>query len=382
MIIIGAKASDCVEKRRGKSYRAQSDARLRMLKAGKRGSILRLDIQKLLNGFEAPAVFYRENTVRYFNEAAKILFPEIKEGKGMPERSTDPDFPFRAEVNQTDRGVLFLFRPRLEEKAQGDLAAVSEELRRCLTGLTMAVDEMAPLVREHGEEESADRMLGAAAHSLYRLRRLTDHSDILRQLEGRSPGICREAPVDLADLCRAVGDHTADLARQAGFTFRQDLRETSLITLGDGELLQRMILNLISNALKAVKGDGGEVGLRLERQGDRALITVWDTGAGMEEERLAAIFRPQRRRRLTKPEEGAGLGLRLVRETAVLHGGRILAEARPEGGVLMKISLPIRPIKGGQFRSTSAWGESGFDLVLVELSDVLPSQIYTEAGDE
>jgi len=166
-----------------------------------------------------------------------------------------------------------------------------------------------------------------------------------------------------------------DLVRQAGVRFRLDCREASVLTLGDSVLLRRMLLNLISNAIKAA-GEGGEVGLRLERKDSRVLLTVWDSGSGMEVERLASVFRPQRRRGMPKPEDGAGMGLRIVREVAVLHSGLILAEARPEGGVRMTVSLPIRPPRGSTLRSNAAWGEDGFQLVLVELSDALPSHIY------
>ena len=333
---------------------------------------MQLDIQSLLDGFEAPAVFYRENTVRYFNGAAKALFPEIQSGKGMPERFNDPDFPFRAEANQTGRGILYLFRPRLEERAEGDQACVSQELRQCLSGLTLALEELAPLVHQYGEER-AEQVLSTAVHNLYRLRRLTDHSDLLRQMEARAPGLYRESALDLAGLCRELGEHVADLAAQAGVRFRLELKEQTVPTRGDGALLRRALLNLISNAMKAAEG---EVGLRLEKRGDRALIAVWDNGRGMETERLAAVFRPQRRRRLTRPEDGAGMGLRIVRETVVLHGGIILAEGRPEGGVRMTVSLPLRPSGSGSFRSEAAWGEDGFDLVLTELSDALPSRLY------
>lgn len=339
---------------------------------------MQLDIQTLLDGFEAPAVFYRENTVRYFNQAAKALFPELRSGKGLPERFDAPDFPFRAEANQTGRGTLYLFRPRLEERSEGDLACVSRELRGCLSGLTLALEELAPLARQSGEER-VDRTLSSAMNSLYRLRRLADHSDLLRQMEARAPGVYRESALDLAALCRELGDHVADLAAQCGVRFRLELKEPALPTRGDGALLSRALLNLLSNAMKAAEG---EVGLRLEKRGDQAQITVWDDGRGMETERLADVFRPQRRRRLNRPEDGAGMGLRLVRETAVLHGGLILAESRPEGGVRMTVSLPLHPAGSGNLRSGMGWGEDGFDLVLTELADALPSRLYSPENME
>lgn len=341
---------------------------------------MQLDVQSLLDGFEAPAVFYRENTVRYFNQSAKVLFPELQSGGGMPERFDDPDFPFRAEANQTGRGILYLFRPRLEERSEGDLAGITQELRRCLSGLTMALDELAPLVQQNRTEETG-RTLHAVANNLYRMRRLADHSDLLRQMESRTPGVYREGALDLGWLCRELGDHVAYLTAQVGVRFRLELKEPSLPARGDGTLLRRALLNLISNAIKAAE-KGGEVGLRLEKRGNRALITVWDNGGGMETERLAAVFRPQRRRRLASPEDGAGMGLRLVREAVVLHGGLILAEGRPEGGVHMTVSLPLHSGGGGALRSEAGWGEDGFDLVLTELSDALPSKLYSRKNLE
>lgn len=334
---------------------------------------MQLDIQKLLDGFEAPAIFYRENTVRYFNQAAKTLFPEIQSGRGMPERFHAPDFPFRAEANQTGRGTLYLLRPRLEEQAQGDLACVSRELRGCLSGLTLALEELAPLARQSGEER-ADRTLSSAVNSLYRLRRLADHSDLLRQMEARAPGVYREGALDLTSLCRELGDHVADLAAQAGIRFRLELKEPILPIRGDRALLSRALLNLFSNAIKAAEG---EVGLRLEKWGEKAQITVWDDGSGMEVERLAEVFRPRRRHRLDRPEEGAGMGLRLAREAVTLHSGIILGESRTGGGVRMMITLPLRTSGSGSFRSEIGWGEDGFDLVLTELSDALPSRLYS-----
>ena len=335
---------------------------------------MQLDIQMLLDSFEAPAVFYRENTVRYFNKSAKLLFPELKAGKGMPEGFDAPEFPFRAEANRTERGTLYLFRPRLEEKNGDDLAEVSRQLRSCLSVLALAAQELG-LCLENRDEKS-DRLLQSVSQSLFRLRRLADHSDLLRQMETREPGVYRERTLDLAELCRGVGEYAAELAGQAGIRFRLECREKMMVTRGDGDLLRRMILNLLSNAMKAA-GEGGEVGLRLEKKEERAILTVWDTGSGMQAERLAAVFRPQRRHRIARPEEGAGMGLRLVRETVVLHAGVVLAEARPEGGVRMTVSLPLRAPRSGSLGSKEAWGEDGFDLVLVELSDALPASVYS-----
>lgn len=338
-----------------------------------------LDVQTLVDALQAPAIFFRENTVRYFNESAKVLFPALKEGKGMPEDFDAPDSPFRPEANVTPKGILYLFRPQLEERSAGDMAAVSRELRSCLSTLTLAADGLLARV---GESQEAERLCEQTNQSLYRLKRLADHTDLLRQMEGRTVGLYREGNLDLAGLCGEVWENTYDIIEEAGATFHLDQRESSLPTRGDDCLLRRMLLNLISNAVKAA-GAGGQVGLRVEKQKDRALLTVWDSGSGMEPERLAAVFRPQRRRGLPQPKDGPGMGLRLVREIAVLHGGVILAEARPEGGVRMTVSLPIKPVsREERLHAPALWEEDGVTVALEELSDVLPASVYNRADLE
>ena len=331
---------------------------------------MRLDVQFLLDGFQEPAIFYRENTVRYFNEPAHILFPELKEGGPLPERLWEEDFPFTTQANVTERGTLYLLRPRVEG---GELAAVSRQVRACLSPL-LAAEELISS-RLDPKDEELRRVMAGVSQSLYRLRRLSDHVDLLRRLEGRREVLYREGPVDLASLCRELADRVGALTAPMGVTFRLDCREECVMSLGDYELLQRMLLGLCSNACKAVK-DGGEVGLRLEVREKRAVFTVWDSGAGMERERLAAIFLPQRRPGIPKPEDGTGIGLRIVREIAVLHGGTILGDVRSEGGLRMTISLPIRARHRGILRAAPEWGLSFEELVLIEMSDALPAALY------
>lgn len=337
---------------------------------------MQIDIQMLLDSFETPAVFYRENTVRYFNEWAKHLFPSIAAGKGLPEEFFSSTSAFVPEAHTTGRGTLYLLRPRRPDIPISDLDQITRELRSCLSVMTAASAQLASQLLPQLSPENR-HLLEVTGHSLYRLRRLADHSDLLRQLEGQSGAVYREGPVDLAGLCRELGRSLEQLAATAGIRFRLDCTLFSLPSLGDSELLHRMLLNLISNAIHAA-GHGGEIGLRLEQRGGRAVFTIWDNGSGMEPDRLLAVFRPQpRRHRLPKPEDGAALGLRLVREIAVLHQGLILAENRPEGGVAMIISLPIRKAPSGRLSSSPAWGDDGFQLILTELADVLPASVYT-----
>ena len=254
------------------------------------------------------------------------------------------------------------------------MAELCRELRGCLTGMTAATERLACSLTD---SEESQRTLGTLYQGIFRLRRMADHSDLLRQMEDREKTVYRESVFDLAELHRDLGEHCVWLARKSGVEFRTECREEHLLLRGDSALLKRMLLNLVSNALKAVKDmESPEVGFRLEKQKDRVLLTVWDNGPGMESGRLASVFRSQRRREMPKPGEGAGLGLRMVREIAVLHGGLVLAEARPEGGVRMTVSLPCPVVRKRGMEAPAAWGDGGFHLVLTELADVLDPKMY------
>ena len=156
------------------------------------------------------------------------------------------------------------------------------------------------------------------------------------------------------------------LAEAAGVSFRFDDQRGSLLTTGDSELIQQMLLCLISNALKAA-GNGGRAGLRLAETGGRAILTVWDSGSGLDHDTGVKVW-------------GAGSGLPIARQIAALHGGVLMLENRPGEGLRVTVSLPVRrpeqpPVLRTPQRAADRTG--GFSQVLIELSSVLPWQSFT-----
>jgi signal transduction histidine kinase len=99
--------------------------------------------------------------------------------------------------------------------------------------------------------------------------------------------------------------------------------------------------NLIENAVN-YSPDGGTIELSAEVEGDRVLITVGDFGPGLPESDLGRVF--ERFYRVDKSRSrdpgGTGLGLSIVRHLVELHGGRIHAANRTDGGAIFTISLP------------------------------------------
>ena len=117
-----------------------------------------------------------------------------------------------------------------------------------------------------------------------------------------------------------------------------------LNVVGDRNMLETSLRNLISNAVKFTPS-GGVIRLHALIQGDWLLLSVTDTGSGLSPAQLARL---REGRRVpsgigTEGEAGTGLGLTLVRHFAALHGGRLDLESNPGEGTTASLVLPQLP---------------------------------------
>ena len=110
------------------------------------------------------------------------------------------------------------------------------------------------------------------------------------------------------------------------------------VVSGDRSALERLIQNLIDNAVQY----GGGAELIVERDIDRARLTVADRGPGIPEEELERMFEPFERRDPSRSRStgGLGLGLAIARSIAQAHGGTIHAGNRDGGGLAVTVDLP------------------------------------------
>src|SRR5262249_20854588 len=134
------------------------------------------------------------------------------------------------------------------------------------------------------------------------------------------------AAVDLAALVRQTAAHFEALAVERDVRFEVDTPEL-LPAAADPAKLQRVLLNLLSNAFKFAP-DGGAVRCRLAPDGPDARMTVEDTGPGVPGEWREAIF--ERFRQAdggdTRTAGGTGLGLSIAKDFVELHGGTIVVD--------------------------------------------------------
>jgi signal transduction histidine kinase len=107
------------------------------------------------------------------------------------------------------------------------------------------------------------------------------------------------------------------------------------VLVGDAEKLKQVVLNLVMNALEAMKG-GGALNVRLGSEGDRLTLVVEDTGIGIDSAALGQVFDPF----FTTKEAGTGLGLSIVRKIVDQHRGEVRIESELGAGTRATVSLP------------------------------------------
>lgn len=158
---------------------------------------------------------------------------------------------------------------------------------------------------------------------------------------------CSE-PVDLAELLARVRDTTAERAKELGVDLATDVSGRPVLR-GDAILLERMLVNLVNNAVDA-SGLGKRVQVRaMTGHRGRIQLQVIDEGVGINPEDRARIFDPYfTTKRHGREIRGFGLGLTIVQKIASLHGGAVTVESTPGQGATFTVDLPSGPPAASQ----------------------------------
>ncbi|MGW2563189.1 sensor histidine kinase [Streptomyces sp. NPDC001514] len=153
--------------------------------------------------------------------------------------------------------------------------------------------------------------------------------------------IVERKPVDLAEVATRAVDQARGEAEAKGVEFRG--RRAPVIVRGNGVLLERIALNLVQNAVRYNVPEGGWVEVTTEAAHGQAVLVVSNTGPVVPAYEIDNLFEPFRRLRQerTGSDKGVGLGLSIARSVARAHGGRIIAEPREGGGLVMRVTMPV-----------------------------------------
>ncbi|MFC9748493.1 sensor histidine kinase [Streptomyces niveus] len=148
-------------------------------------------------------------------------------------------------------------------------------------------------------------------------------------------------PVDLAEVATRAVDQTRGEAEAKGVELRGEC--VPAVVQGNGVLLERIALNLVQNAVRYNVKEDGWVAVTTAVEHGEAVLLVSNTGPVVPAYEIDNIFEPFRRLRTerTGSDKGVGLGLSIARSVARAHGGRIIAEPREGGGLVMRVTLPV-----------------------------------------
>ena len=217
-------------------------------------------------------------------------------------------------------------------------------------GDNIAHDLKSPLTRIRGLAEvtlttdsETDDYRQMAADTIEECDRLLQMIDTMLIIARTEAGVGRAAaqPLDLARLVREGCGLFAPLAEDRGIELDCQNLPESLFFKGDRAMLQRMLANLLDNAIKYTAA-GGSVGVGLMPKGrGEVLLSVTDTGSGIDPAEQPLVFKRFYRCDRSRTLPGSGLGLSLARAVARAHGGEISVRSAPGRGSTFSVVLPL-----------------------------------------
>jgi two-component system, OmpR family, sensor histidine kinase MtrB len=275
--------------------------------------------------------------------AAKIAeqFSAGRLSERMVVRSRDDIAKLATSFNQM-AGSLQRQIGQLEElsRVQQQFASdVSHELRTPLTTVRMAADVLHE--SRDGFDPSVRRSAELLQAQLDRFETLLADLLEISRFDAGAVVLSTES-VDIRDLAHAVADSAAPLAARKGSRIRLDLSPTPCVAEIDARRIERVLRNLIVNAVE--HGEGREVVVRVASDEHAVAVAVRDHGVGLKPGESSLVFHrfwradPARAR----TTGGTGLGLAISLEDARLHGGWLQAWGEPARGSQFRLTLPRR----------------------------------------
>jgi nitrogen fixation/metabolism regulation signal transduction histidine kinase len=250
-----------------------------------------------------------------------------------------------AEVEQSRSRIEYLQRISAWQEMARRLA---HEIKNPLTPIQLAVQDIHR--RYEGNQPEYRKLLDTT------LEVVEDEVGTLRRLVGEFSDFARlpHAELERADLAGFLRDLAdtplfADEERRTdpdapvgdSIEVSFDLPPDAAYVEMDRQMLRRVVINLVRNAMQAIAraGGSGRVVVRLGTDGGDLVLDVEDSGPGIPEDMRDAIFDPY----VTTRTDGTGLGLAIVKKIVVEHGGTIAASRGSLGGAKLRVRLPPAP---------------------------------------
>jgi signal transduction histidine kinase len=248
-------------------------------------------------------------------------------------RARFDDFQLRHQLDEQNRELQDLDRLKTQF-----FSNISHELR---TPLTLILGPAETLLSEHDELDRSthENLMVIHRNSLRLLKLINDLLDLTRLDQGSE--VLRRQNLQAGIFLKGIVDSVRHLGMTKQLRLRVEEGDSSLMISADPSRMEKVVVNLLTNAIKYTK-PGGQITLRWYRKEAGTAMEVEDTGVGIPEEDLPRVFDRfhQVRSNATNQTQGVGIGLALAKELVQAHGGQLEVESEVGRGSKFRIYLP------------------------------------------
>jgi signal transduction histidine kinase len=326
------------------------------------------------------ATYWLSGTVKLITAVASLstavilppLLPKVRVLIASAKSSEERKQQLESAHRELER--LYQKAQELDQLKTQFFANVSHELR---TPLTLILGSVQALTAEQSNLDL--EVIQRNAFTL--LKYINDLLDVAKIEAGKTS--LYYSLVDLSQLLQVSLDHFESLAQRRQITVLLEI-SSSLVIEGDPAKLQRIFLNILSNAFKFTP-IGGHIRCTLTQDNDYTTVCIQDNGPGIPPEFRQTIFEPfKQTANGTLNAGGTGLGLAIVKEFIELHHGTISVSESLDRGACFTIQLPLRAPEGvsitGSMNTTETLTEEIYQTHIEPLSslELVPSDAETQ----
>ncbi len=352
------------------------------------------NIQSWMDGASSAQLLFRNDVLSAANICARKLLPGLQPGQTADQifggASTEyhlfsgkGTLLFSAELAGQSMNVrvslwqdyyLTELTESTEAMSSSALRSVAESLMGPMTTVMSLTPKLLPQLEETSDPKNMDRA-AQLNQGLYAMFRAVSNIRFAAGEGQLKPNLKR---INITGWLRDLTQQLQALLNMAEKELTCNLPLNDYMCDIDPELLERGLLNILSNAMKYTE-KGGQIRLSLSKMGSRVRITVQDNGCGIPAYQMGAVFdQKEHRAQIPDPRDGIGLGLGMSRRIMQAHSGTLLLESEEGKGTAVHLMLPVSQKKDLGLSTTIHRPDysGGFNKLLLELADALPSRAF------
>ncbi|MBU3105744.1 Cache 3/Cache 2 fusion domain-containing protein [Clostridium gasigenes] len=319
---------------------------------------------------------------------AKSLVNPINKLKSCMEIAGKGDLTIRSDINSMDEiGILSnSFNNMMDENKRllddvvnydrlktEFIANMSHELKTPLNIIFSTAQLFSLYLNKYENSDNVDKLnkyTNSIKQNCYRLLRLVNNLIDITKLESGFMELNLKNQ-NIVEVIEGITLSTVDYIKSMSRTIIFDTDIEEKIMAFDEENIERILLNLISNATKFTKA-GATIEVSVYDKNDYVIISVKDNGRGIPEDKLQQIF--QRFKQvdplLSRNHEGSGIGLSIVKSLVEMHDGKIDVKSKYNEGTEFIISLPVKIVSNNEDSKKDFTIQTNVEKIQIEFSDI------------